>query len=199
MALQGRKALVTGGSRGIGAAIVQALAKEGAEILINYTSDSSKSKSEDLVKEVQKLGGKAYIVQADCGSTGELTLIPEKVRLMRGADIGEKLVAKCKEIWGEKFVIHILVNNAGLSFSLPYARNGILTKTTGVSINEPLAESNIETYEKTMNINVRGPMLIMKAFLPFIKKGGGGRVILLSSVSAQMGFVRLSTCAVRIV
>lgn len=60
-----------------------------------------------------------------------------------------------------------------------------------MSINEALEDSTLEAYDKTMNINVRGPMLIMKAFLPYIKKGGGGRVILLSSVSAQMGFVSL--------
>ena len=72
MSLKGRRALVTGGSRGIGAACVLALAKEGADILINYTSESSKSKSEDIAKQVEQLGGQAWIVQADCGSTGEL-------------------------------------------------------------------------------------------------------------------------------
>lgn len=145
---------MTGGSRGIGAAIALALAADGAEVLINFTSESSKSKAEDIVTKIQKLGSKGHVCRADVGAT----------------DIGETLVKACKEIWGNDFVLHMLVQNAG------------------VSINETLEESQLETYTKTFDINVRGPMLITKALLPHIKKGGGGRIVLLSSVSAMMGF-----------
>lgn len=62
--LAGKVALVTGGSKGIGRSTCQALAKAGAAVVINYSSDSSSAES--LVKEI---GSKhAFAVKADAGS-----------------------------------------------------------------------------------------------------------------------------------
>lgn len=61
--LTGKTALVTGGSRGIGAAVVRALANEGAKVIIHYGANAEKAKT--LAEEIRKSGGKAHVVGAD--------------------------------------------------------------------------------------------------------------------------------------
>ena len=61
--LTGKAALVTGGSRGIGAAIARSLAEDGADVAISYVSSPEKAKS--LVRELQDKGVRAVAFQAD--------------------------------------------------------------------------------------------------------------------------------------
>jgi len=155
MSLLGRNAIVTGGSRGIGAQIAFDLAKEGANVLINFTSAGSEPKAEDVMKKIRALknGARAGLCQADVGSV----------------DIGKTLLKAATDFFGQDFVLHILIHNAG------------------VSRDAPLEELTLDDYEFQMNINFRGPILITQAFLPVLKTGGGGRVVFLSSVSARSG------------
>ena len=64
--LEGRKALVTGGSRGIGRAICLRLAAEGADVAVNY--NGSEAAARETADEVAKLGRKSWVYQADVGS-----------------------------------------------------------------------------------------------------------------------------------
>lgn len=91
--LAGKVAVVTGASKGIGAAIAKALAKEGAAVVVNYSS--SKADGEKVAKQIAAKGGKAIAVQAN---------------LAKKADI-EQLFAKAKKTFGRA---DILVNNAGI-------------------------------------------------------------------------------------
>ncbi len=61
--LSGQTALVTGASRGIGKAIAIQLAKEGAEVVVNFSN--SLEQANEVVSEIQKIGGKAYAIQAN--------------------------------------------------------------------------------------------------------------------------------------
>ena len=61
--LQGKVAVVTGASKGIGAGIAKALAAEGAAVVVNYAS--SRAAAESVVAEVKKGGGRAVAVQGD--------------------------------------------------------------------------------------------------------------------------------------
>lgn len=91
--LAGKKALVTGGSRGIGRGVVLALAEQGADVVINFTSN--KDKAEAVAREVETKGRKALIIQADVSKRTEVVSMFEQI----------------KQEWGG---LDILVNNAGV-------------------------------------------------------------------------------------
>jgi len=91
--LNGKVALVTGASKGIGAGIAKQLAAEGAAVVVNYAS--SKSDADKVVDEISKRGGKAIAVQGDVAKKKDI----------------ERLFAEAKEAFGK---IDILVNNAGV-------------------------------------------------------------------------------------
>jgi 3-oxoacyl-[acyl-carrier protein] reductase len=91
---KGKVALVTGGSRGIGAAIVKRLAADGADVALTYVSNPARAN--ETVKAAAALGVKALALQADSADAGAVTAAVERT---------------VKELGG----IDILVNNAGIS------------------------------------------------------------------------------------
>lgn len=97
--LKGKVALVTGGSRGIGAAIAKQLAAEGASIALTYAKDANSASV--VVKDIEAAGGKAIAIQADASAT----------EAVQGAV--EKAVAALGKL-------DILVNNAGTAIPKPF-------------------------------------------------------------------------------
>ena len=96
--LNGKVALVTGGSRGIGAAIAKALADDGADVAISYAASADKANA--VVKELRKKGVRAEAFRADQANTKEV----------------EGLVETVVKRFGR---LDILVNNAGVFASGP--------------------------------------------------------------------------------
>lgn len=94
MNLSGKTAIVTGGSRGIGKAIALKLAEKGANIVVNYTSNSNMA--EETVNEIKNMGREALAIKADVSN-------PDDVKNL------------VKEVEKSFSSIDILVNNAGIT------------------------------------------------------------------------------------
>ncbi|MCI7330437.1 MAG: 3-oxoacyl-[acyl-carrier-protein] reductase [Selenomonadaceae bacterium] len=101
MLLDGKVALVTGASRGIGRAIALKLASEGAKVAINYAGNTAKA--EAVTAEIEAAGGEAMLVQADVSDAAQV----------------DAMVKTVAEAFG---TIDILVNNAGIT------RDGLLMR-----------------------------------------------------------------------
>lgn len=94
MALQGKVALVTGASRGIGRAAALRLAQDGFKVAVNYCCEEAKALS--VVEEICRQGGMALAVQADVADMAQVQEMAEQVR----------------HAWAD---VDVLVNNAGIS------------------------------------------------------------------------------------
>lgn len=92
--LEGKVAVVTGASRGIGRAIALKLAEEGAKVVVNYSG--SQAKAEEVVAMIQENGGEAIAVQASVSQTEEVTALMDAAVKTYGS-------------------LDILVNNAGIT------------------------------------------------------------------------------------
>ncbi|AOH54253.1 3-oxoacyl-[acyl-carrier-protein] reductase [Peribacillus muralis] len=94
MILKGKKALVTGASRGIGREVALELALQGADIAINYSG--SEAKANEVVDEIKALGREAFAIQCDVAN-------------------GESVTNMIKEVVERFGRVDILVNNAGIT------------------------------------------------------------------------------------
>lgn len=102
--LTGKVALVTGGSRGIGAAIAKRLAEDGASVAITYARDANSASS--VVAAIHAAGGKAIAIQADAAAVDQVLSAVEKAV----AELG---------------TLDILVNNAGTAIPKPFVETSL--------------------------------------------------------------------------
>jgi 3-oxoacyl-[acyl-carrier protein] reductase len=112
--LEGKIALVTGGSRGIGAAIAKRLAADGASVAFTYAKDSSAASA--VVKAIELAGGKAVAIRADAAN----------VEAVRGA------VEKAVATFGR---LDVLVNSAGTAIPKPFEETTLEEMDRVIDIN----------------------------------------------------------------
>ncbi|EEA20592.1 hypothetical protein TMatcc_000583 [Talaromyces marneffei ATCC 18224] len=160
--LEGKFGIVTGGSRGIGEAIARNLAKKGCSLLLNYTSESSRTKTEELASSfTESFGVHCTTVRAD---------------LTDAQAASEIIIDASKKHFGDKPLrIDILINNAGVSQDRKLAD----------SAKGPI---DAEYFHWHYNINVLAPLLLTQACIPYLPNDRSGRIVNISSVSSSLGF-----------
>ena len=124
--LEGKTALITGASRGIGRAIALQLAAEGAKVAINFAGNTVKA--EEVKAEIESNGGEALLVQADVASTEAV----------------DEMVKKVVDAWGK---IDILVNNAGIT------RDGLLMRMKDSDFDEVISTNLKGVYNCTKSVS----------------------------------------------
>ena len=144
MTLKNKVAIVTGGNSGIGKAIALELAKQGANIVIDYVSHPEATDA--MEKQIAALGDRAIGVDADVSKVSDL----------------QKLIDASVAQFGR---IDAMVNNAGVE-----TRTSILDTTEA-------------QYDRVLSINLKSAFFgTQLAARQMIKKGGGGRIINITSV-----------------
>jgi 3-oxoacyl-[acyl-carrier protein] reductase len=150
-----RTALVTGGSRGIGRAAADLLARAGARVAINYRRDEAAANA--AVREIRTAGGEAMALAGDVSQ-------PDQAR---------QLVRDVVAAWQR---LDILVNNAGIWEE------------------DVAGKGQLEVWDRTYAINLRGSFLVTDAAVPHLEKTGGS-IVFLSSTAGQRGEARHSAYA----
>ena len=145
---QGKVALVTGGTSGIGRAAAIAYAKEGAKVVV---AGRRAAEGEETVRLVRAQGREALFVPTDVAQEAQV----------------KNLIRRTLEQFGR---LDFAFNNAGIE-----------QEPT------PFLEQNEETYDRVMNINVKGVWLSMKYEIPAMLKTGGGSIVNTSSGLGVIG------------
>lgn len=171
--LQGKVALVTGGSRGLGRADALALARAGADVVITDILVESDTEGEATA---EKYGALAQVMKSTGAVYAEQTR--DEIRAMgrRSAaykmDVTDKaqvaqVIARVKEEFG---AIHILINNAGT-----------LDHVTQIE------HQSDELWERDLRVNLTGAFNCSQAVWPIMKEQGWGRIINMASVAGTLG------------
>jgi NAD(P)-dependent dehydrogenase (short-subunit alcohol dehydrogenase family) len=141
--LDGKVAIVTGASKGIGEAIARALAQQGAKVVVA----SRKQEAVDAVAaSIRSEGFEATGVSAHMGDMEQVRQLLDKTLALYGG-------------------VDIIVNNAAIN-----------------PVFGPLLQTDLKTFDKIMDVNVKGPMELCKMAHPVMKQRGGGSVIQVSSI-----------------
>ena len=142
--LDGRVALVTGSSRGMGRQNALELAQRGAHLVINYSRTSGPA--EAVVAEIERLGSRAIAIKADVSKPAEI-------------------IAMFKQAVEHYGHLDIVVSNSGVeSFG-------------------HISEITPEEFDRVFAVNTRGQLLVAQQAFEHLSTGG--RLVMLSSISAQ--------------
>lgn len=146
--LQGKTALVTGASSGIGRRQAFALAQAGASVVLLGRRQAN---LDEAVSEITTAGGNAVALAADLNDRTALQAIQ----------------AKADEAFGS---VDIIINAAGVNFR------------------EPVDEITLDSWDKTINLNLAVPFFLSREFVPGMMRNGWGRVINIASLQSSRAF-----------
>src|ERR1700677_4770978 len=173
--LEGKIAFVTGGSRGIGAAIAKRLAADGANVVVTYTKDANAAAS--VVKEIERGGRKALAIQADATDAGAVSAAIEKtVSTFGGLDVlvnnaGTAIPKRFEETSFEEFNRMIDINFRGTLIAtqaaLKHLRNGGRIIMIGSCVGERSMTPGLVAYSATKGA--------VKMFAQALSREVGGR------------------------
>jgi len=161
MKLEGKVAIVTGGSQGIGQGIVRCLAEEGANIVI---ADIDIAKANKTAQEVRAMGRQALVVEADVTRR-------EKV---------EQVVKSALDTFGK---IDILVNNVGGQPEITPQNADAATTPQMMAVTMP--DLPDELWDGVYQLNLKSQVLMCKAVVPLMKAQKSGKIINIASIAGK--------------
>ncbi|MBD8388865.1 glucose 1-dehydrogenase [Dysgonomonas sp. BGC7] len=148
--LSGKTAVVTGSSKGIGAAIAQKLAKEGAKVIVNYNGNQAAANA--VVETILVNGGEAFAVQADVSrKEGVIRLFDEAIAQFGQVDTwvnnaGVMLNAMIKDLTQEQFEKSIDINFKGVFYSLQQAATKLADNGSIINLSSTVTRTIFPTY-----------------------------------------------------
>src|ERR1700736_5654645 len=171
--LEGKIALITGGSRGIGAAIAKRLAADGAKVAITYTKGSDAAAS--VVKAIERAGGKAIAIQADAAD----------------AEAGKAAVEKTVAAFGR---LDVLVNNAGTAIPKAFEETTLEEMDRVLDINVRGVFVATQAALQHMNEGGRiimigssvGERVLVPGLVPYSATKGAGKIFI-QGLSREVG------------
>lgn len=184
--LEGKIALVTGGSRGIGEAIAIRLAEEGASVAINYTSERSRELALAVQQKVESLGVQAMIVRADVGSKAEVEQMFQQVE----AQLGE---------------VDILVNNAGIAPFEPFLTvseetwdRTYNTNVKSIFLCSQYAAGRMirKSYGKIVNVLSTASLVVTSPLIPHYQSSKAAAHMLTKGMAIELGKYGINVNAV---
>ncbi|MDX1768899.1 3-oxoacyl-[acyl-carrier-protein] reductase [Arenibacter troitsensis] len=166
--LEGKNAIITGASRGIGTGIAQVFAKHGANVAFTYSSSEAPALA--LEKELSAYGVKAKAYKSNAGSFED----------------SEKLVAQVLEDFGG--VIDILINNAGITKDNLLMRMGEDDFDSVIEINLKSVFNMTKAVQRTMLKQRSGSIINMSSVVGV--KGNAGQANYAASKAGMIGFTK---------
>ncbi|AWG25026.1 SDR family NAD(P)-dependent oxidoreductase [Flavobacterium kingsejongi] len=133
MKLKGKTAVVTGGARDIGREVAIKLAKEGANVVVNFYL--SKEDGDETLKQIEAIGGKAIIVQGDMTKQADIDLLVQETKKAFGAEV------------------HVLVNVAG----------GLIARKTIEEMDEAFFDTMMDVNLKSVFLVTKAIKPMMKS------------------------------------
>jgi 3-oxoacyl-[acyl-carrier protein] reductase len=180
--LEGKVALITGGSRGIGAAIAKRLAADGANVAITYTKGADAAAS--VVKEIERAGGKAIAFQADSTDAAAINAAVEKAAAAFGRidvlvnNAGTAIPKRFEDTTLEELDHMIDLNIRGTfvatQAALKHMKNGGRIIMIGSCVGERMMTPGLVPYSATKGAG--------KMFSPALTRAVGGRGITVNNV-----------------
>jgi glucose 1-dehydrogenase len=175
MLLEGRKAIVTGGSSGIGRATAERLAREGASVCVNYYSEHESDDAGAVLEAIERAGSSGMIVQADVGDE----------------DAVQAMVRSATERLGG---LDLLVNNAGIEKEIPLLQMSAKDWEVVLRTNLTGAFLCLREASKVMAANGGGVVVNMSSVHEFIPWPGfahycaskGGMKLLMQTAAREL-------------